>query len=244
MGITKRFKSYFLRGLAVLLPALLTIWILVWGYGVIKANVSIYINRGLVWLILQFQGDHGLTREDLTRIFVDGAAGSAMGFFIALLLVFVVGALLASVVGRALWRLVEAFIMNTPVLRRVYPYVKQVTDFVLTQEEKQKMFSRVVAVEYPRKGIWSIGFVTGSGLTKITQSVQKEFLTVLVPNSPTPVTGYVIVVPKEQTIALDMTIEEAFRFAISAGVIVPDRQEAMALPRAYTERPQEPQKWG
>ncbi len=244
MGITKRFKSYFLRGLAVLLPALLTIWILVWGYGVIKANVSIYINRGLVWLILQFQGDHGLTREDLTRIFVDGAAGSAMGFFIALLLVFVVGALLASVVGRALWRLGEAFIMNTPVLRRVYPYVKQVTDFVLTQEEKQKMFSRVVAVEYPRKGIWSIGFVTGSGLTKITQSVQKEFLTVLVPNSPTPVTGYVIVVPKEQTIALDMTIEEAFRFAISAGVIVPDRQEAMALPRAYTERPQEPQKWG
>jgi len=184
MGITKRFKSYFLRGLAVLLPTLLTIWILVWGYGIIKNNVSIHINRGLVWLILQFQGEHGLTREDLTRIFVDGMAGSAVGFIIALLVVFVVGALLASVVGRALWRLVEVFIMNTPVLRRVYPYVKQVTDFVLTQEEKQKMFSRVVAVEYPRKGLWSIGFVTGSGLARITQSVQKEFLTVLVPNSP------------------------------------------------------------
>jgi uncharacterized membrane protein len=239
MGITKRFKSYFLRGLAVLLPTLLTIWILVWGYGVIRDNISVYINRGLVWLILQFQGENGLTREDLTRIFVDGMAGSAVGFFIALLVVFVVGALLASVVGRALWRLVEAFIMSTPVLRRVYPYVKQVTDFVLTQEEKQKMFSRVVAVEYPRKGIWSIGFVTGSGLAKITQSVQKEFLTVLVPNSPTPVTGYVIVVPKEQTIALDMTIEEAFRFAVSAGVIAPDRQAAAALPRAYTERPAE-----
>lgn len=239
MGITKRFKSYFLRGLAVLLPMLLTIWILVWGYGVIKANVSIYINHGLVWLILQFQGDNGLTREDLTRIFVEGAAGSAVGFFIALLLVLVVGALLASVVGRALWRLIETFIMNTPILRRVYPYVKQVTDFVLTQEETQKMFSRVVAVEYPRKGIWSIGFVTGSGLTKITQSVQKEFLTILIPNSPTPVTGYVIVVPKEQTVALDMTIEEAFRFAVSAGVIVPHRQGAVALPRAYTERLQE-----
>lgn len=240
MGITKRFKSYFLRGLAVLLPTLLTIWIFVWGYGVVKNNVSIYINRGLVWLILQFQGANGLTREDLTKIFVEGMAGSAVGFIIALLLVFVVGALLASVVGRALWRLVEVFIMSTPVLRRVYPYVKQVTDFVLTQEEKQKMFSRVVAVEYPRKGIWSIGFVTGSGLTKITQSVQKEFLTVLVPNSPTPVTGYVIVVPKEQTIALEMTIEEAFRFAVSAGVIAPDRQEAVALPRAYTEQPRQP----
>jgi uncharacterized membrane protein len=172
----------------------------------------------------------------LTRILVDGAAGSAVGFFIALLLVFAIGALLASVVGRALWRVVEAFIMSTPVLRRVYPYVKQVTDFVLTQEEQQKMFSRVVAVEYPRKGIWSIGFVTGSGLKRITQSVQKEFLTVLVPNSPTPVTGYVIIVPKEQTIALEMTIEEAFRFAVSAGVVAPDRDDAMALPRAYAER--------
>lgn len=238
MSITKRFKSYFLRGLAVLLPTLLTIWILVWGYNFIQNNVSVHINRGLVWVISRFQGEHGPTPEDLTRILVDGAAGSAVGFFIALLVVFVVGALLASVVGRALWRVIEAFIMSTPVLRRVYPYVKQVTDFVLTQEEQQKMFSRVVAVEYPRKGIWSIGFVTGSGLKRITQSVQKEFLTVLIPNSPTPVTGYVIVVPKEQTIALEMTIEEAFRFAVSAGVIAPDRGDATALPRAYTERQQ------
>lgn len=236
MSITTRLRSYFLRGLAVLLPTLLTIWILVWGYNFIQNNVSVHINHGLVWLILRFQGQHGLSRDDLTRILVDGAAGSAMGFFIALLLVCVVGAVLASVVGRALWRIVEAFIMSTPVLRRVYPYVKQVTDFVLTQEEQQKMFSRVVAVEYPRKGIWSIGFVTGSGLRRITQSVRKEFLTVLIPNSPTPVTGYVIVVPKEQTIALEMTIEEAFRFAVSAGVIAPDRDDAAALPRAYAER--------
>ena len=241
MSITKRFKSYFLRGLAVLLPTLLTIWILVWGYNFIQNSVSVHINRGLVWVITRFQGEHGPTQEDLTRILVEGAAGSAVGFFIALLIVFVVGALLASVVGRALWRVVEAFIMSTPVLRRVYPYVKQVTDFVLTQEEQQKMFSRVVAVEYPRKGIWSIGFVTGSGLTRITQSVQKEFLTVLIPNSPTPVTGYVIIVPKEQTIALEMTIEEAVRFAVSAGVIAPDRSDATALPRAYAERqPKEP----
>jgi uncharacterized membrane protein len=136
-----------------------------------------------------------------------------------------VGALLASVVGRALWRSVENSIMNTPVLRRVYPYVKQITDFVLTQEEQKRVFSRVVAVEYPRKGIWSIGLVTGSGLRRISENnKRKEFITVLVPNSPTPVTGYVIVVPKDQTIPLNMTIEEAFRFAISAGVITPDTE--------------------
>jgi uncharacterized membrane protein len=238
MTITRRFKSYFLRGLAVLLPTMLTIWILAWGYGLIQRNISIHINRGLVWLIMRIQGPEGLPQEELNSILVEGAAGSAVGFFIALVLIVLVGAILASVVGRALWRLVEAFIRSTPVLRRVYPYVKQVTDFVLTQEEQKKMFSRVVAVEYPRKGVWSIGFVTGSGLKKITENIQKEFLTILIPNSPTPITGYVIVVPREQTIALDMTIEEAFRFAISAGVVAPDCQRVMTPPVTEAETPQ------
>ena len=161
---------------------------------------------------------------------------SAAGFLIAILIVCIVGALLASVVGRTLWRMVEKFIMNTPFLRRVYPYIKQVTDFVLTQEEKKKMFSRVVAVEYPRKGIWSMGFVTGSGLEKVVNNVKKEFLTVLIPTSPTPFTGFVIMVPKKQTIELDMTAEEALRFAVSAGVITPGgEQVAAALPEAGSE---------
>jgi uncharacterized membrane protein len=228
-----------------LLPTLLTIWILVWGYTLIQQNVSNHINRGLVRVLVETKKGEGVSGQPLedyetsmTNTFVTGP-GQVVGFLIALVVVFAVGTLLASVVGRALWRVIEAFILNTPVLRRVYPYVKQVTDFVLTQEEKEKMFSKVVAVEYPRKGIWSIGFVTGSGLRKITESVQKEFLTVLVPNSPTPITGYVIIVPKEQTIALDMTVEEAFRFAISAGVIAPDgRRDVTALPKAYAEPPQ------
>lgn len=245
MKVGKRVKSYFLRGLAVLLPAMLTIWILATGYNFVQDNVSVHINRGLVELLVRAKAKEGLSQdaldryeEELKETFVTQVPGSVVGFLIMIMGVIVVGALLASVVGRALWHIVEAFIMSTPVLRRVYPYVKQVTDFVLTQEEQKRMFSRVVAVEYPRKGVWSIGFVTGSGLKKITDSVQKEFVTVLIPNSPTPVTGYVIVVPKEQTIALDMTIEEAFRFAISAGVIAPDSQRVMALPQGGVEPPQ------
>jgi uncharacterized membrane protein len=135
--------------------------------------------------------------------------------------VLIVGAVVASVVGRALWRLIEKLILNTPLLKQVYPYVKQVTDFVLTQHEQQKVFSRVVAVEYPRRGAWSLGLVTGSGLRKVTESEEKEFLTVLVPTSPTPFTGFVLMVPKGDVIELDMTIEEAGRFMISAGVITP-----------------------
>ena len=81
--------------------------------------------------------------------------------------------------------------------------------------------------------------MTGSGLRKVAENEKKEFLTVLIPNSPTPVTGYVIVVPKEQTIALDMTIEEAFRFTISAGVIAPNSQRmSVALPKVVSENEQ------
>ena len=228
-----RFKSYFLRGLAVLLPTILTIWIFVWGYTFIQDNISIHIRNGLDWLMRKVASD-GFVNNLAERWW--NVALSAAGFLIALLIVCIVGALLASVVGRTIWRMVERFIMNTPFLRRVYPYIKQITDFVLTQEEKKKMFSRVVAVEYPRKGIWSMGFVTGSGLEKVVNNVKKEFLTVLIPTSPTPFTGFVIMVPKKQTIELDMTAEEALRFAVSAGVITPGgEQVAAALPEAGSE---------
>jgi len=229
MSVTRRFKSYFLRGLAVLLPTILTIWIFVLAYTFIQENISIHIIRGLNWLMRKVASD----------AFVDNLAQrwwnialSAAGFLIALLAVCIVGALLASVVGRTLWRMVEKFIMNTPFLRRVYPYVKQVTDFFLTQEEQKKLFSRVVAVEYPRKGIWSIGFVTGSGIEKVVDNVKREFLTILIPTSPTPFTGFIIMVPRKHTIELDMTIEEALRFTVSGGVITPGKGQAVAaLPK-------------
>jgi uncharacterized membrane protein len=235
------FKRYFFRGLAVLLPTIVTIWIFVWGYTFIQENISIHINRGLVRLHLFSKGlkwdpEGTKAEKDLytgqkeiwTKFWVDGW-GSLAGFLIALIAVCIVGALFASVVGRTLWRMVEQFIMSTPMLSKVYPYVKQVTDFLFAQEEREKQpFSRVVAVEYPRKGIWSLGLVTGSGITKVVDSVKKEFVTVLIPTSPTPFTGFVIMVPKKQTIDMDMTIEEAFRFTVSGGVITPSRKKNVA----------------
>ena len=232
MSVTRRLRNYFFRGLAVLLPTILTIWFFVWGYTFIQNNISSHIRDGLNWLM----------RKVVSGDFVDSLAErwlnmalSAAGFLIALLIVCIVGALLASVVGRSLWRMVENFIMNTPLLRRVYPYVKQVTDFLLTQEEQKRMFSRVVAVEYPRKGIWSVGFVTGSGIQKVVDNVKREFLTVLIPTSPTPFTGFVIMLPKKQTIELDMTVEEALRFTVSAGVIAPGSEHPAALPKPEAE---------
>jgi uncharacterized membrane protein len=98
------------------------------------------------------------------------------------------------------------------------------------------MFSKVVAVEYPRQGCWSVGFVTGSGLRSISRDEQQEFLTVLVSTSPTPITGPVVIVPKDEAISLDMTVEEAVRFIVSAGVVAPDARHPGALPAAAVEQ--------
>lgn len=238
MQLARRFRNYFLRGLAVLVPTIVTIWILVWGYQFIQDNISIYIKGGLDWLIRAVAGEN-FVEQNLDKFWINVAL-SVAGFLVALFAVCIVGAILASVVGKTLWRTVERFIMNTPLLKQVYPYVKQITDFVLTQEQQKKMFSRVVAVEYPRKGIWSMGLVTGSGLKKVVDNVKKEFLTILIPTSPTPFTGFVIMVPKKQTIELDMTIEEALRFAVSAGVIAPQNNKDTAfLPPARLKSEEE-----
>jgi uncharacterized membrane protein len=184
-----RFKNYFLRGLAVLLPTILTIAIFVWGYNFIQENISRHINQGLVWLTMLAKG---LDYQDQAP--------------------------------REVW---EKFWLKG---------WHSIAGFLVAREEQKGIFSRVVAVEYPRKGIWSMGFVTGSGLEKVVDNVKKEFLTILIPTSPTPFTGFVIMVPKKQTIELDMTVEEALRFAISAGVITPGGEHvAAALPKAGSE---------
>jgi len=231
--MTERCKSYFLRGLAVLLPTILTIGIFVWGYTFINEHISSHIADGIEAVVRHAAGDDFLDKRLDYRWMK--LVFSIAGFLVALFAVVVIGALLASVVGRALWKLIENFIMNTPVLKRVYPYIKQITDFFFTTEQQKKLFSRVVAVEYPRKGIWSMGFVTGTGLDKVNTEIKKDFLTIFIPTSPTPFTGFVIMVPKKQVIELEMTIEEALRFSVSGGVITPGNTNNNGLPSLYLE---------
>ena len=105
-------------------------------------------------------------------------------------------------------------------IRTVYSTVKQVTDFLLS--DRPVDFSGVVAVQYPRKGVWSVGLSTGGPMNQVQKCVQDDLMTVFIPSSPTPLTGYVIQVPREDVIELNLTIDEALRFTISGGVIKPD----------------------
>jgi uncharacterized membrane protein len=217
MQILRKLRSYFFRGMAALLPTVLTVWFFVQFYLFIQKNVSSYVNRFIVRLLLWLGSSS--TEQELVSFWVSGK-GQVTGFVVVLILISVIGVILASVVGRSLWRMVENALMNIPLVSRVYPYIKQVTDAVFNKENNLA-FKRVVAVEYPRRDAWSVAFVTGSGLRRVVNSVDDPMLTLFIPSSPMPFTGYVIMVKETDTIPLEMSIEEALRFTVSGGVITP-----------------------
>jgi uncharacterized membrane protein len=151
-----------------------------------------------------------------------------IGLVVALIAVYIAGRLLGGFFGRRIYRKLESIIAQVPVFKQVYPYVKQIVDFLFSDEHSIK-FNRVVAVEYPRRGIWSVGFMTG-GTMKTIHERAGQSLTVFVPSSPTPFTGYTITVPVEDVIELPITVEEALRFTVSGGVLVPGRQQMAGGP--------------
>ena len=162
---------------------------------------------------------------------------SIVASLIVIILLFFLGTLFTKGVGGwAVRKFESAFVGRVPLVSNVYSSVKQVTDFLFT--ERTIEYNRIVAIEYPRKGIWSLGFVTGESLLEMTTSAGVPLVSILVPTSPMPVTGYTINVPKNEIIDLDMTIDQAFQFCISCGVLVPANQKVTpeSLQQALTQR--------
>jgi uncharacterized membrane protein len=144
-----------------------------------------------------------------------------------LLVVFVsslyfLGKFMAAGMGHFFAGLFDQMVLHVPGVRAIYSAVKQVSDFVFTEREFK--FTRIVAVEYPRKGVWSMGFVTSEGLAAIHEVANEPLLTVLIPYSPLPITGCTITVRKSECIDLDITFDQACQFIVSCGVVVPPEQ--------------------
>ena len=217
------FKRFFLHGLAALLPTLLTVMVIVYCFNFVQDNIGKHINHGVQYLVCLARG---LSSDEEIATFhrwwsdhyLDG-----VGFILAIIGIYFIGRFVASFFGRFVWRLVERALYRTPVFKQIYPNIKQVTDFLL--RERNVEFSRVVAVEYPRKGVYSLGLVTGPAMRAIQGAVAPELLTVFIPSSPTPVTGYTITVRRDEVIDLPLTIDEALRFTVSGGVLMPPSQQ-------------------
>ncbi len=135
------------------------------------------------------------------------------------LLLYLLGKFMAAGIGRFFMVLFEGAIRRLPLVRNVYSAVKQVSGFLLNDREMQ--VSRVVAVEYPRKGIWQIALVTGEGLPDVEAMVGEQCLSVLVCTSPMPMAGFTITVRRSECLDLHITLDQAIQFIVSCGVVVP-----------------------
>jgi len=246
MSLRRSVKRSFWRGLATLLPALLTVIVLGFGLSLLHTYVGQYVNLGVKYIL------HWSTGFDMDWIdqWYDRYWLGTLGVVVAIVGLVIVSYFVGTFIGNRLARFFDAWMTRMPVLRRIYPGAKQVSEFFFA--EKKVEFRRVVAIEYPRRGLWSIGFVTGRGLKAVAEHAEQELLTVFVPSSPTPVTGYIVAVPRREVIDLDISADQAFQFTLSGGVIVPPAErlesfeaaqlveaaEAAAEARTETEAPE------
>jgi uncharacterized membrane protein len=253
-------KQAFFRGLAVLLPSVLTLWLMVKAYQFIDSAIAEPINGGIRMIVVHTpsyfpsateffeigptdveintaaaEKEISITDEkqiksliiDLRTISVDkwwdaNRWMNLLGLLVAAVIVYISGRLVGGWLGRTAYKRIEKIMIAVPVIRKVYPYIKQLVDFLINDNETPK-FSSVVAVQYPRKGIWSVGFLTGPTLQRLEEEAPNS-VTIFIPSSPTPFTGYTITVPRSDTLDLPISVEEAIRFSVSGGVLVPDHQ--------------------
>lgn len=254
------FKRFFIRGLAVLLPTVLTLWILVQGYKFIDNAIAQPVNAGVrtavtslvkVWEPLRTRIDPTEAAVDAEIQTLKAAGGTApvpdrqsirdrlraatvaswwtahwymdlIGLVVAIIAVYTAGRLLGGYFGRKIYVRIERLMTSIPFFKQVYPYVKRVVEFIFN-EDKAIKFNRVVVVEYPRKGIWSLGFLTGESMRAVAEHAG-DSVTVFIPHSPTPVTGYAMIVPRKDVIELDVSVEEAVMFVVSCGVLISSDQ--------------------
>jgi uncharacterized membrane protein len=218
-------KRFFLRGFAVLFPLVVTAILVGFVASFLHGNVGVPIGEAIKWGVEKFAGeDH---RE--SWFFRQGAP--LLGFALAILLTLAAGFFIATFIGKKLHGLFERLLRKLPVVGTIYPYARQFTDFLFSADDQKRMdFKHAVAVPFPAYGIYSIGFVTGEGMKALDEATKKHMLCVFVPTAPTPFSGFVIYVAREDVVPLPLTTEEAMRIIISAGVLHPAHQQVAALP--------------
>lgn len=246
------FKRFFGRGLAILLPSIVTLWLLWQAFSFLIKTVAGPINRGIrwayVWTAPQIVGEDAmppwfvpgnlkLSAENFRAIWNEYLLLDAIGLLVAMGLVYLAGVMLGGFFGRQVYSRLEALISKVPGFKQVYPHVKQVVDLIMG--DKAMAFNRVVLVEWPRREAWTLGFVTGDSFEKARIAVGVPMVSVFIPTTPTPFTGFIVNVPESEVMDMPLSIDEALRFIITAGVLKPEKDKAArsALDRADAPPP-------
>lgn len=204
-GIPAAIKRYFISGVLVVVPGILTFMVLRFLFETLDGILRPAVER--------------LTGRDLPVI----------GFVALILVIFTAGIIARSYIGNRAVSLFERWLVRLPLIRPVYGAAKQLLEALAGP--KINAFKEVAAVEYPRLGIWTVVLIA-SRTRMLVHGVECPCAVAFIPSTPTPISGMVIIVPESQVVSLDMTIEEAVKFIVSGGVVTPELMKERARPVA------------
>ncbi len=216
---SKRLRNYFVTGVAVTAPVAITVY-LVWA-------IVAWIDHRLTPLIPGRYNPNTYLPFDIP----------GLGLVLALVILTVIGALTANFFGRLLVDTTEKIMSRMPVIRSIYGTTKQVFDTIAAQNSTS--FKEVVLVEYPRKGLWAIAFVATETKGPVAKVMNEPMVSVFLPTTPNPTSGFLLFVPRRDLITLDMSIEEGIKYVISAGLVTTDKakEKPKAKPAQEEEGP-------
>ena len=196
-------KNYFLTGLLVILPVFVTVYVIWFLIRVMDVVLKYIPPKYLPETYLPFQ--------------IPG-----LGLILVIILIFAVGLLTRNLAGRRVVHIWENMVDRIPLVRIIYSGVKQLLEAFFIQ--KNQAFKRVALLEYPRRGTYVIGFITGESKGEVQSKTNKNMINVFVPTTPNPTSGFYILIPEDELIVLDMTVEDAFKLIISGGIFSPPEQ--------------------
>lgn len=217
--MNKTLKGYFITGLLVVVPLYLTVYVL--------TIIVRFMDGALLILPVALQPDTYLPYR------IPG-----LGIIFTLAGVFLVGVLTQNFLGKKVLDLAESIMARLPVVRMIYNSTKQLLETFFKQDGSEG-FRKVVMLEFPKAGVWSIGFLTGKVRGELKEKTCDNSLSVFIPTTPNPTTGYYIVAPEKDVIFLDMKVEDAFKVIMTGGLVIPSNDELKAMPKneAVFERP-------
>lgn len=224
LSILNRIRNNFLAGVVVVAPVALTFWfiwsLVGWMDGWVLPFVpQIWQPEHLVnlWLgNVDAVGRVDASHEDYININIRG-----VGVVVFLIFTFVIGWLAKGYLGRSLLRFGEGMVGQMPVVRSIYNAVKQIAETVLSKSESS--FEKACLVEYPRTGIWAIAFISTEAKGEIKSQVNvDDLIAVFLPTTPNPTSGFLLFVPRSQVKILDLSVEDAAKLVISAGLVYPN----------------------
>ena len=207
LGFFGRLRAYFLAGVLVTTPLAVTIALATWLIDFVDSRVVPLIPA-------QYNPDSYLKEYLGYEIGLPG-----LGLIVLIIFITLVGALTAGFLGRIVLRFYENMLNRMPVIRSVYGATKQILETVL--KHQSSAFRQPVLVEYPRRGMWAVAFITGRTEGEVQDLIADDLINVFLPTTPNPTSGFLLFVPKEDLIILKMTVEEAIKMVISAGIVTP-----------------------